>query len=596
MPDTSPIQIQSAPGIKRDGTRLEGDGYIDGRWVRFDRGLPRKIGGYRSINRHLNGPPRTVEAYTRDALVYLHFGSAQKVERLTVDQSFNTSLIYDRTPPSLAADPDNLWQFTVDTSDSGAPLLVAQVAPNLANITNSFGGQLFAGDLFGTGPLAPVTLLPAGASMTGGVFALHPYTVAFGNLGWVMWSVPGNAIDYTGPGAGNALVTRQKIVFGMPLRGGGASAPSALLWSADSLIRMTYTGPDASGAGPVFAFDTLAVNTSILSSSCVVEQDGIYYWAGTDRFLMFNGVVREIPNLMNKDFFFEGINWPYRQKVFAFKIPRWGEIWWCFPKGDSTEPNHAIIFNYRENTWYDTPLPRGGRSAGVSPGVFRYPAATGAVPGLYSLQSVTVNDTGTGYTVGDQLRVVGASSTSPTILEVESVDGMGAIVTVSVVSVGAYPAPPASPVSVVGGTGTGATFDVVYEAPYRLWIHEVGTDEIDGPATLPVESFFETGDISLPITQQQNKQTRVIYIEPDFVQSGPMTVQIRGNANARAPDVLGEAMVFDDTAQTVNEEVVFFKEQRRELRFRFSSNALGGNYLMGVCLAHVGPGDGTFLG
>jgi len=38
------------------------------------------------------------------------------------------------------------------------------------------------------------------------------------------------------------------------------------------------------------------------------------------------------------------------------------------------------------------------------------------------------------------------------------------------------------------------------------------------------------------------------------------------------------------------------KTQRRELRFRFESNTLGGNYQMGLVLAHVQPGDGTTLG
>ena len=37
------VQIKSLPGIKRDGTKFEGDQYVDGQWVRFQRGLPRKI-------------------------------------------------------------------------------------------------------------------------------------------------------------------------------------------------------------------------------------------------------------------------------------------------------------------------------------------------------------------------------------------------------------------------------------------------------------------------------------------------------------------------------------------------------------------------
>ena len=52
-------------------------------------------------------------------------------------------------------------------------------------------------------------------------------------------------------------------------------------------------------------------------------------------------------------------------------------------------------------------------------------------------------------------------------------------------------------------------------------------------------------------------------------------------------------MTITETATTPQEEVVYFKEQRRELRFRFESNVIGGDYQMGLVLAHVQPGDGT---
>ncbi len=54
MPEST-IVLKSLAGIKRDGTKYDGDFYIDGQWVRFQRGLPRKIGGYRSINKYFSG-------------------------------------------------------------------------------------------------------------------------------------------------------------------------------------------------------------------------------------------------------------------------------------------------------------------------------------------------------------------------------------------------------------------------------------------------------------------------------------------------------------------------------------------------------------
>lgn len=534
------IQIKSLPGIKRDGTRFEGDNYVDGQWTRFQRGLPRKIGGYRSINKYLSDVVRSMIDYSYNGLTYVHCGSATKVERFYIDNSNNTSVITDRTPTSgYTADDQNVWQFDIETKLSGGipvPQLIAQVAPNGEFLSNNNGGELFYGDLFAITPLVEITAIPTGFSCTGGVVALHPYTFAFGNNGYIAWSIPGDPTDFTGSGSGSVNVTSQKIVKGMALRGGPGNSPSGLFWSADSLIRGSFVGGTA-----VFQFDTISTQTSILSPSTVIEYDGIFYWCGVDRFLMFNGVVREIENNLNINWFFDGLNYAYRQKVFATKVPRFGEIWWCYPRGDATECTHAVIYNVRENTWYDTELPNGGRSAGIFPTVFRKPLMTGTIP--------TVNPTYYRVTEDDDARITEEGELRVT----EESEGES----------------------------------------FRLWIHEQGVDEIDGQDIQPVQSYFETADISLPVQSQVNNAIQVQIIEPDFVQSGPLIVQVMGRRNARSAEVDGPIMTITETATTPQEEVVYFKEQRRELRFRFESNVIGGDYQMGLVLAHVQPGDGT---
>lgn len=535
------VQIKSLPGIKRDGTRLEGDNYVDGLWVRFQRGLPRKIGGYRSINKFLLGVARTLFEYTQDNLTYVHAGSTRRVERFYIDGTYNTSVITDRTPATgFTVLPANLWQFDVAYDTTNGSQLVAQVAPNLNCLCNSEGGSLFTGDLLGTAPLTPVTTVPANFNCTGGVVSLPPYTFAFGNDGYVAWSVPNGPDDFTGSGAGNAYITGQKVIKAMPLRGGPGNSPSGMFWSADALIRASYVGGTA-----VFQFDTISTQSSILSAACVIEYDGIFYWIGTDRFLTFNGVVREVDNNLSLNFFFDNINMAYRQKVFAIKVPRYGEIWWCFPKGDSIEPDHAVIYNVRENTWYDTPLPNNGRAGGLFPAVFRKPLMSGSEP----------------YLLPDDIRVTEGGSSRVT----ES------------------------------GEDYRLTEDSG-EPRYKFWVHEVGTDEIDGITINPIRSFFETADLSLPVTAQQNKALQVLMLEPDFLQSGPMTVQVHGRANARAPEVESESAVIPEVAATPQEQVVFLKTQRRQLRFRFESDCVGGDYQMGLVLAHLQPGDGTVLG
>jgi hypothetical protein len=582
----------SKPGIKRDGTKFEGDQYVDGQWVRFQRGLPRKIGGYRSINKFLRGLPRALHEYTQDLQTYVHAGSADRLERFFIDGTYNTSVITDRTPASgFTVDAGNLWQFATAYDTTNGNQIVAQVAPNLNCICNSDGGALFVGDLLGTSALTQVTLVPGNFNVTGGVVTLPPYTFAFGNDGYAAWSVPNKPNDFTGSGAGNAYITGQKVVKGMPLRGGPGNSPSGLFWSADSLIRGTYVGGTA-----VFQFDTISAQSSILSAASVIEYDGIFYWIGTDRFLSFNGVVREVENNLNINFFFDNLNYAQRQKVFAYKVPRFGEIWWCFPFGDSIEPNHAVIYNVRENTWYDTELPNGGRGAGLFPAVFSKPLLSGVEPQEAEAVSVAVNAAGTGYAVGNTLTVVGGLGQLDTELTVATINGSGGITGITISNAGQYTEIPTNPVSVTGGAGSAATFNLVFDNPYKFWVHEVGTDEIDGLTLNPIQSFFETADLSLPVTAQINKSLQVLMLEPDFVQSGDMTVQVMGRANARAPEVNGVIMTFVEDPQTPQEQVVFLKTQRRELRFRFESNTLGGNYQMGLVLAHVQQGDGTTLG
>jgi len=585
------IPIRSSPGIKRDGTRFEGDQYVDGAWCRFQRGLPRKIGGYRAINKFAHGLPRTLNEFTQDRLTYIHMGSHDHIERFFIDTSFNTSLITDRTPTSgFTSSLNNLWQFATSYDTTDGNQLVAQVAPNLDCICNSLGGEIFTGDLLGTAALVAVPALnkPANFSATGGVVSLAPYTLVFGNDGYVAWSVPNAPDNYVGSGAGNAYVTSQKIVRGMPLRGGPGNSPSGLLWSADALIRASFVG----GTTPVFQFDTISTQSSILSAASVIEYDGVFFWAGVDRFLTFNGVVREVENNLNINFFFDNLNVSQRQKVFALKVPRFGEIWWCFPKGQSTEPDHAVIYNVRENTWYDTPLPNGGRGAGIFPTVFQKPIMTGVAPQAATAVSAAVAAGGTGYTVGDVLTAVGGVFTIPVEVTVSTVSS-GVVTGVSISNTGRYTTTPTNPVAFTGGAGNGATANVTFVNPYQTWVHEVGFDEVDGNIARPVPSFFETSDISLPVSSQMNRALHIAALEPDFVQQGDMTVQVVGRANARSPEILGAVMTFADTPSTPQDQIIYLKEQRRQLRLRFESNALGGDYQMGQILAHVRPGDGT---
>jgi hypothetical protein len=210
--------------------------------------------------------------------------------------------------------------------------------------------------------------------VSGGVVSLHPYLFVYGNNGLIRNCAAGNLQDWVSADANETNVATGKIVQGLPVRG-GSNAPSGLFWSLDSLVRVSFIG--GAGTPPQYwRYDIISSQSSILSSQSAIEYDGIYYWCGVDRFLLYNGVVKEIPNGMNQNYFFDNLNYAQRQKVWATKVPRYGEVWWFYPRGDATECTDAIIYNIRESVWYDAGQALGARrSAGYFSQVFAFPVA-----------------------------------------------------------------------------------------------------------------------------------------------------------------------------------------------------------------------------
>lgn len=367
------FQITSKPGFTRDGTALDSPTFTDGQWCRFQRGRPKKIGGYKEVSSNINGIVRGAYEYSRGGLEYIYGFSKNESYVSTTTQFAASSVATTTTLPDLPAADE--YGYSIDaiydaTGGSEGKILV-HPAHNLTDIADETNTNIYISTI-GTNPSSFSKVLDGAGGevmVSGGIVVLQPYVFAYGNNGLIKNSnpnQPNNWVIAAGNDANEVNVAGTKIVKGLPMRA-GSNSPAGLFWSLDSLIRVSRAGTD-------FRYDTVSAQTTILSPSSVVEYDGAYYWIGVDRFLMYNGTVQEIPNGQNYNWFFDNVNYPMRTKVWAVKNTRYGEIWWFFPFGDSEECTHAIIYNVRENCWYDTVI---ARSAGCSARVFRYPVMFG---------------------------------------------------------------------------------------------------------------------------------------------------------------------------------------------------------------------------
>jgi hypothetical protein len=381
--DVYPITV--APGIKRDGTLLDSEAYVNGLWCRFQRGRPKKIGGYREITPTMTGISRGIFLITQNGINNVFNGFSSGMEIWSMDSNGFSGGVTAGTLSNFSANANNLWQFDAQQDAAGYLALLAHPGQNLNDITSQVNTQVLAGNATASTFTGVVDTANANApiSVSGGVVCVHPYTFVYGNDGLIWNNTAGDLSKWSTsayPDANQVHMATGKVVKGLPIRG-GVNSPSGLFWSLDSLIRATFVGAQtvASGPGSIYwRYDIISSQTSIMSSQCVIEYDGIYYWIGIDRFLLYNGVVKEIPNQMNLNWFFDNINYANRNKVWATKVPRYGEIWWFYPRGSSTECNDAIIFNVREGLWYDAGSAIGAaRSAGYFTESFRSPVQAG---------------------------------------------------------------------------------------------------------------------------------------------------------------------------------------------------------------------------
>ena len=650
--------LDTKPGIQRDGTTFDASCYNDGRWVRFQRGRPRKVGGYRQITANLSGPSRGVYVNPQQSFNNVFSGHSQGLQLLPIDNSGVGSGITDMTLSGFTSNDNNLWQFDTfyDGTGAGTNLLLAHAGQNLSLIDNNTNTPVLGGNINGTS-LAPIgvftavaatitntsatitmaatntqigagqlvtgTGIPSGAtvvsiasttltisapatatgssitltfdnqvSVSGGVVTLHPYVFVYGNDGLIKNCSAGNVNDWVSADANEVSVATGKIVQGLPVRG-GSNAPSGLFWSLDSLIRVSFIG--GAGTPPQFwRYDLITSQSSILSSQSVIEYDGVYYWCGVDRFLLYNGVVKEIPNTFNQNYFFDNLNYAQREKIWVSKVPRFGEIWWFYPSGNATECNDAVIYNIRENIWYDAGFALGAqRSAGYFSQVFHFPiAAEWNLNASGGVNGITITNAGSAYTNGtytnQALTGGGGSGATATIV----VAG-GIVTSVTVFNKGKN--------YVVGNTlsaaipaGAGLVITVTATVNFvSLWQHEIGTDAVQDTASLAIESSFETNDLGWvsggPAELSavgENRWLRLERVEPDFIQTGEMELYVTGNSFAASPDDTTGPYAFEPDTLKID-----MREQRRELRLKFVSNISGGDYQLGKVILNADIGD-----
>ena len=684
-------------GIKRDGTQFESGDFTEGVWCRFQRGKPKKIGGYRTlfhnyrgitrgmivspqngVNYIFGGNSQGLDVFTTgttiglgsgpyEALIYKGYGGVAIVSVATpnfvvagnkttvyktgtkvcfsqavnptiytvVSSSYNTGTLQTTVvvgtaitgiPTKVyladyqfAPNDSYVWQFDIQYSPSGGVLnLLACPGVNLTNIDSGRPSQVLIGSLTpdandvwsfsGLVDSAGQNPTYKPIAVDGGVCVLYPYIFVYGSNGFIannhVDSTYANQspYDWNGATANQVNMAASKIVLGKPTRG-GTNSPSGLFWATDSLIRVSFTG-----AAPYYwRYDIVSSQISIMSSSSVVEMDGTFYWMGVDRFYVYNGQVAVLPNDKNVNWLFNNLNYQYRQKVWATKVPRYNEIWFFYPRGTATECTDAIIYNVKDKIWYDAGSADGAqRSSGWTTEIFPTPIwADWNFTANFSQPSVIIETPALQPApAANQIYLAGdASQTfSPGDYLSFTNNTKATNFTPYRVNEAIYTYVPGSPTfgytlitleNVINPAVVPGDFVYYISGGYTLWQQEFGLNKVGDSSESAIYSSITTADISwIGGTPSQdsnasvNRRMHIRRIEPDFLQEGDMMMSVLGRKFASSdPEVSGPYTFSPNTGK------IDLRVEHRLVKLKFESNCINGNYEMGRNMITAEFGD-----
>lgn len=390
MPLT-PLDIPA--GVFRNGTDLQASGrWRDANLVRWHEGAMRPVGGWR--NRQTVSGDVDISNTCRGAHAWRDNSSARYLGIGTFDGlSVMTEggTVYDITPAGFTSGrvsaSANLGYGGGLFGDGyyGTPRVDASTVLDATTWSLDNWGEYLVGCSsddrrlvewqLNTGtPAAVISNAPTdndGLMVTEErfLFALG----AGGNPRKVAWSDREDNTTWT-PAATNEagdieLQTNGRILAGVRTRG------QSLILTSEDAHTLTYQGPPF-----VFGMERVGTSCGIISGRAAASVDAGVIWMGKRSFFIYSGgAVSALPSEVG-DYVFSDINASQLSLVHCVKNSSWGEVWWFYPSGSSTEIDRYVSYNYVTNTWMIGQL---SRTACVDGGIFRFPLFFGADGNLY---------------------------------------------------------------------------------------------------------------------------------------------------------------------------------------------------------------------
>ena len=373
------IPLDIPAGVYRNGTDLQSQGrWRDANLVRWIDGTMRPLGGWRERS------ATAAAAKIRGMLAWNDDDDKRWIAGGTYNKLYiwgETGIRYDITPAGFTAGRQDALAFTGYGGSFYGRYGYGVARPDTVRIqpATSWSLDTWGENLVGcteddgkiyewalaTGTAAAV-VTNAPTSNRSLIVTAERFLFALGaggNPRKIQWSDREDNTTWS-PAATNEAGDLELETSGQVMKGVRVRGQTLILTSTDAHAA-NYIGPPY-----VYGIERVGASCGLIANEAVAVVDAGAFWMGAHAFYAYTGgAVQEVQSDVS-DYVFSDLNRAQISKAFAVTNSNFGEIFWFYPSGDSTENNRYAAYNYIENTWYTGNLPR---TAGVDRGAFRQP-------------------------------------------------------------------------------------------------------------------------------------------------------------------------------------------------------------------------------
>jgi hypothetical protein len=365
------VPLVYKPGIQRNAGDFQDEYCIDGQWIRFVNGKIRKMKGQKEIYWPNGVEPTFLDIYFNGTNPVMLYTTINNVNRCIMNNELSAVTNDRQVLDGLGGDTTRTWQ-SARFIMNGIPHIALLSTFNGNNMLSNQNGVLFWKSMLDDNAdfvSYEDGLIPGNDEevVSGGILYSSPCLYLYGNNGTILRSKTSNPLNFDDTAedsdADSIKISENKLLFGASIRG-GTNAPTFLFWTQNSVIYLTNIADGTNPRNPIeFQREEITTNSSVMSPKSIVQYDSLFFWLGTDRAFVYNGIVESIKNDVNFEWFLENVDLNKRQLIYGYKVARYGEIRWAFPeKRYRNNPDigctREIVYNVRENSWYDTTIER----------------------------------------------------------------------------------------------------------------------------------------------------------------------------------------------------------------------------------------------